>query len=66
MDPEAALDEAVRYAGLDPIWRGNVRSLHERADEEWRDKCCGSNCDPCVVTLARAVDRFRLLMRHPR
>lgn len=56
---EAALDAALAFAGLDPVWRGNVRSLHEREDAAWRDKCCGGGCDPCVLQLARAVDELR-------
>lgn len=46
---------------LDPVWKGNVFRLHLHEDTTWRDKCCGSNCDPCVMQFARAVDEFRAL-----
>jgi hypothetical protein len=59
---ERALAQAVAETGLDPVWSGNVRELHTRIDEAWRGRCCGSNCDPCVLTLARAVDRLRELL----
>ena len=64
VDLEAAVDQAVEEAGLDPIWRGNVKSLMQRGDDSWR-RCCGSNCDPCVLQLGRAVDRARELMTQP-
>lgn len=65
MDLEAAVDVAVKETGLDPIWRGNVRSLYQREDENWR-RCCGGGCDPCVLQLARAVDRVKELAGTPR
>jgi hypothetical protein len=61
LDLETALDRAVAETGLDPIWRGNVKSLLER-EGDWR-RCCGSHCDPCVLHLGEAVDRVRQLMR---
>lgn len=59
---ESALARAVSEAGLDPVWTGNVRELHFRRDEAWRGRCCGGGCDPCVLQLARAVDRLRELL----
>lgn len=60
MTLDEAVDAAVKEVGLDPIWRGNVRSLYQRDDDAWR-RCCGGGCDPCVMQLMRAVDRVREL-----
>ena len=65
VDLEEAVDVAVRETRLDPIWRGNVRSLYLREDDNWR-RCCGSFCEPCVLTLMAAVDRVRALVGPPR
>lgn len=59
------LNQACQTVGLDAVWKGNVLRLHLRTDQEWRDKCCGSLCEPCVQQLARAVDEFRRLVENP-
>jgi hypothetical protein len=59
---EEALDLAVRGAledvGVHRSYARTVRALLLRSDEQWR-VCCGSGCDPCVETLARAVAAAR-------
>ena len=61
MDLEAALGTALAEAGLGEDQRGTVRVLASQDDDRWRE-CCGSGCSPCVLQLARAVDRVRELM----
>ena len=62
MDLESALGAALVETGLGEDQRGTVRVLVEQDDDRWRE-CCGSGCTPCVVQLARAVDRVRELVR---
>ncbi|MBK8974802.1 MAG: hypothetical protein IPM29_02645 [Planctomycetes bacterium] len=52
------LDAALRAAGLDAVWRGELERLLARGDDDWRT-CCLGGCDPCVLQLARAVDFVR-------
>lgn len=53
-----AVDLGLAYAGLRPSQRGLVeRYLHQHPDD-WKN-CCGSSCDPCVLTIGLAVDRAR-------
>lgn len=59
-DLESALSQAMRENMLDEVYRETVRRLLDRQDDFWR-RCCGSNCDPCALTLARVVDRVREL-----
>src|SRR5690606_29979317 len=55
---EAAIGRALDEEGLDRMYDGVVRRYLERDDDGWRS-CCGSLCDPCVLTLGRVVDRVR-------
>jgi hypothetical protein len=59
-DLDTAIDQAMAEAFLDEAYRGMVRDLLSRKDDVWR-RCCGSNCFPCALTLARVVDRVRQL-----
>ena len=63
-DEEQAIAEGARYAGLDPSQSGFVREYLHRERSEWFF-CCGSACDPCVHTIARAVDRAREILGLP-
>ncbi len=56
-----AVTQACAEAGLDPAFAGIVESLMDETDDRWR-ACCGSNCTPCSVTLAAAVDRAREIL----
>ena len=60
MDLEAALSQAMRENGLEEVYRGTVRGLYVRTDDEWR-RCCGESCDPCALMFGRVVDRVRAL-----
>ncbi len=59
-DLDTAIDQAMAEAFLDEAYRGMIRELLQRKDEVWR-RCCGSDCYPCALTLARVVDRVRQL-----
>ena len=52
-DVERAITEGLRCAGMRESQREMVR-VHLDAPPDVTT-CCGSSCDPCVVTLARAV-----------
>ena len=52
------LAEACRKEGLEESYASFVAQHLDKPDKRWR-WCCGSNCDPCVQTLGRAVDRAR-------
>jgi hypothetical protein len=64
VDDARAIAEGLRYAGLDPAQEGYVRAYLRQPRSEWFF-CCGSACDPCVLTIARAVDRARELLGLP-
>ena len=53
-----ALQNACAKEGLDVSYASFVAQHIDVADASWRT-CCSSNCDPCVKTLGRAVDRAR-------
>jgi hypothetical protein len=59
-DLDTAIDQAMAEAFLDEAYRGMIRELLNRRDNVWR-RCCGSDCYPCALTLARVVDRVRQL-----
>lgn len=60
-EEEAAIREGARYAGLGESQHGFVREYLHKDRAEWFF-CCGSACDPCVMTIARAVDRAREIL----
>jgi hypothetical protein len=59
-----AIAEGARFAGLDETQHGYVRAYLHQDPKEWMF-CCGSSCDPCVLTIRRAVDKTRELLRLP-
>lgn len=61
MNVDEAVARALAECGLDPSCARTIRDLVERRDEEWH-ACCGSQCEPCVVVLVRAVERVRALL----
>lgn len=52
-DVEDAITDALRQTRMKETQRAMVR-LHLDCPPD-PTTCCGSSCDPCVVTLARAV-----------
>jgi hypothetical protein len=54
----AAIAAALHDEGLDGSYLAFVARHLDANDATWR-WCCGSNCDPCVQRLGRAVDRAR-------
>jgi hypothetical protein len=54
---EAALTEGLRYAGMHESQREMVRAYLDAPPDP--TQCCGSSCDPCVITIARAVQAAR-------
>lgn len=59
-----AIAEGARFAGLDEAQQGFVREYLHKAPSDWMF-CCGSACDPCVLTIARAVEKARDLLGLP-
>lgn len=59
-----AISEGARFAGLDAAQEGYVREYLRKDRSEWFF-CCSSACDPCVLTIARAVDKARELLGLP-
>ena len=57
-DDRLALTSACLKEGLDATYASFVARHLQSPDAAWR-WCCGSNCDPCVQALGRAVDRAR-------
>ncbi len=67
-DPEEerrAIAEGARFAGLDETQHGFVREYLRQDPKAWMF-CCGSACDPCVLTIRRAVDKAREILGLPR
>jgi len=62
-DREVLVAACVKQ-GLDESYASFVAQHLDAADDSWR-WCCGSNCDPCVQQLARAVDQARSDLRLP-
>jgi hypothetical protein len=54
----SAIAEGARWAGLDESHHGYIRTYLHQSPAEWMF-CCGSACDPCVLTIRRAVDKAR-------
>lgn len=46
--------------GVDDVYASTVRRLLVRGGGA--GNCCGSGCDPCVLTLQRTVDRVEELL----
>ncbi len=55
---DAAVAAAVREAGLDPSYALAVEAMLDEHESAWAS-CCGSSCDPCVLTLAHAAREAR-------
>jgi len=57
-------DEALRRAmaelEVDPAYLPELRVMATTERSRWR-ACCGLLCTPCVLDLARVVDRARAL-----
>lgn len=58
---DEAIAAGARYAGLDEAHYGYVRAYLRQHPDSWVF-CCGAACDPCVMTIQRAVDRARSLL----
>lgn len=57
-----AVAEAVRQCRLDRSYALAVAEMIDEDDDGW-PACCGSSCDPCVLTLATAARRARDILR---
>jgi hypothetical protein len=55
---EAVLDEVMREGPLHPAFRETVRRLVFDRNDAWVT-CCGNDCDPCVLSMHRAVEAAR-------
>jgi|GEM_PF-2967156 hypothetical protein len=68
-DPSAdersrAIEEGLRFAGLRESQRGLVERYLDEHPDDWMN-CCGSSCDPCVLTIGHAVAKARQLLGKP-
>jgi len=63
-DEARAIAEGARFAGLDETQTGFVREYLHKDPSAWLH-CCGGVCDPCVLTIARAVAKARELLGLP-
>ncbi|MDQ3034613.1 MAG: hypothetical protein M3Y87_19545 [Myxococcota bacterium] len=63
IDADEAIRRALREVGLPADYAAEIRARLDAPDESWRS-CCGGFCDPCVLTLGRAVDRARALLQQ--
>lgn len=61
----AAIAAGARYAGLDESHHGYISAYLHQDPREWMF-CCGSACDPCVLTIRRAVDKARDILGLPK
>jgi hypothetical protein len=52
-DVERAITEGLRNTGMRESQREMIRAHLDAPPDP--TTCCGSSCDPCVLTLARAV-----------
>jgi hypothetical protein len=59
-----AIGEGLRFAGLRESQRGLVERYLDQHPDDWRN-CCGSCCDPCVLTIGHAVAKARQLLGKP-
>lgn len=57
-DGRRTVHDACAKEGVDESYASFVARHLDEEDGSWR-WCCGSNCDPCVQALGRAVDRAR-------
>jgi hypothetical protein len=55
---EQALTVALEENQLPEAYRQSVRELIDQSEADW-PRCCGSDCDPCVLTLQRTAARAR-------
>jgi len=57
-DQRQIIAHACSVEGVQASYASFVAQHLDAVDTSWR-WCCGSNCDPCVQALGRAVDRAR-------
>lgn len=60
MTLDEALRRAARELDVDDAYLPELRQMAESDRAAWRP-CCGLLCTPCVLDLARVVDRARAL-----
>ncbi len=65
-DIDRFVEEALVKVGLHASWAREVRRQAEKDPASDSRYCCGSACDPCVMTIGRAVDLVRRRIRRGR
>ena len=60
MTRDEALSQALAELEIDSSYRRDVIELLETPREAW-PACCGLLCDPCVLGLAKVVERVQQL-----
>lgn len=61
MTEDEALERAATDLDVDHAYLPELRTMLRTERGGWRP-CCGSLCTPCVLDLARVVDRARSLL----
>lgn len=62
MTRDDAIAQALDENMVDDAYQRLIERYLDETDESWRSTCCLSNCDPCVKTICRVVDRARELI----
>ncbi len=61
MTLDEAIVTALRENQVSLDYDGVIRDLMKQPPDAW-PRCCGSDCDPCVTSLARVILRVRALL----
>jgi hypothetical protein len=56
-----AVEQACREMHIDSQYIGSVYAYMEEDEDTW-PRCCGSSCEPCVLTLCAAARRALALL----
>jgi hypothetical protein len=56
-----AVERACAECDLDSQFIASVYAYIEQDEDEW-PRCCGSSCEPCVLTIAHAARRALILL----
>jgi hypothetical protein len=58
-----AVEQACREQHIESMYIGSVHAFLEEDEDSW-PACCGSSCEPCVLTLEAAARRALILLER--
>ena len=58
-----AVEQASREYNVESMYIGSVHAFLEEDEDSW-PACCGSSCEPCVLTLETAARRALILLER--